>query len=162
MLSKEKEEKLKYFLESVNQVAHPSVPGSSVYLYDIGLIIIEDDSSVTIEDVFSVFPKDKAKLLEYKDGIVESEFIEQVVNLLENKKWIFIELKKDLDHQLINQLRNFSENNIVQLLDYKGKEIYNLKLPPESRIVVIVKRSFLEKEISYPYFFNIFGPVISL
>ena len=162
MIIKEQEEKLRYFLESVNQITHPVAPEYSEMLYDLGLIIFEDNSKARVNDILSVFPKNKVEVLKYDNNQHETPFIEKMVNLLENKKWILIDLKEDPGHNLINQLKHLSESNLMQLLDYKGKEVYNLKLPLESRIIAVVQRDFLEKEISYPYFLDIFGPIISL
>jgi len=162
MITKKQEKKLRFFLESVNQVSHPITLGSLEEIYDLGLIIFEKASKVTVDDIVSVFPKNKVEVLEYENNQYEATFIEKMANLLEDKKWILIDLKEDAGHNLINQLRHLSDNNIMQLLDYKGKEIYNLKLPLESRVVVVVQRDFLEKEISYPHFLDIFGPVLSL
>lgn len=162
MITQEQKSKLDYFLESVNQVTHPVALGSLEEIYDLGLVIFEKDSKATIDDILSVFPKNKVEVLKYENNKYEIPFIEKMVNLLENKKWILIDLKVDPGHNLINQLRHLSDDNVMQLLDFKGKEVYNLKLPVESRIVVVVQRDFLEKGISHPRFLNIFGPVLSL
>ena len=161
MLKKEQQDKLKLFLESVNQVTHALSPEVREPLYDLGLIIIEPDSKAKTKDILSVFPDGKAEILEYESKN-DASFAEKMADLINDKRWVFIELNGDPGHNLINQLRLLSEQNVMQLLDYKGSEIYNLKLPLESRIVVVVKRDVLEKEISYPNFLNIFGPVLSL
>ena len=162
MLTEKQKEELSYFLESVNQVTHPIAPESSRMLYDLGLIIFEDGSGAAVNDILSVFPKDKIEVLEYSNNKYENSFIEKMANLIENKKWALIDLEDDPGHNLINQLKHLSDSNIMQLLDFRGKEIYNLKLLAESRVIVAVRRDFIEKEISYPHFLNIFGPIISL
>lgn len=162
MLTHQQEEKMKHFLEAVNQVTHPTGLGSLEKIYDLGLIIFEKDCKATIDDIVSVFPENKVEVLKYENNKYEASFIEKMVDLLKNKKWILVDLKVDPGHDLINQLRHLSDENVMQLFNFKGKEVYNLKLPIESRIVVVVQRDFLEKEISYPYFLNIFGPILSL
>ena len=163
MINEQRKEKLKYFLESVNQISHQIAPEVAENVYDLGLIILENNSVISTEDIKNVFPsKCKVDVLEYNDDHYERPFIEKTAESIENKKWILIDLKKDPGHQLINQLKNLSNDNFIQLLDFKGKEIYNLKLPIESRLVVVVQRNLLEKQITHSNFLDIFGPVISL
>ena len=161
MLNSEQEEKTKYFLEALNKVSSPLLGRSGEGLFDLGLIVIEDGSQAKIEDLLRFFPQDKAKILKYNNKY-ETPFIEELTQLIEDRKWVLIDLVEDPGHQMINQLKNLANSNIMQILDYKDREIFNLKLPKESRIVIVVGRDFLENEVSYTGFISIFGPQISL
>lgn len=162
MLDTKQEEKIKYFLEALNKVKSSSSGIGREVLFDLGLVVTEDSSQAKIEDLLRFFSQDKAKILKYDNDKYENPFIEELTQLIENKKWVLIDLVEDPGHQMINQLKNLANSNIMQILDYKDKEIFNPKLSEESRIVVVVKRDFLENEISYPNFTSIFGPQISL
>jgi hypothetical protein len=162
MLKSQQKEKLNRFFEAVNLVSHPRGIGTKEEVFDLGLIILEKDTKVTLEDIQKELQKVKFEFLEYDEKVFWEEFLKKIVDALEKEKWILFNIKADPDHYFLNALKTLSEGNFIQALNFRGKEIFNFKLPLKSRIVCVIEREFLEKKLSYPYFLNIFGPIISL
>lgn len=160
-MTQSQKEKIKKFVEILDKVSHPNLPwAKNEKFYDLGLIIGEKGVKFGFDD----FKKAVGDARKYRFFTInrkseQDDFLKFLVETLEAKKWLVIEIKDDLRGKCLTQLKRLSELNSIQLLN---KEVFNLKLPEESRIVVIIDRDILEKKISYPYFIQLFGPKISL
>ncbi|MCD6148417.1 hypothetical protein J7J18_03535, partial [bacterium] len=98
----------------------------------------------------------------YDESIFDEDVIKKIIELFEKGKWIFLEIKKDIGSLLLTQLKNLSNHNFLQLVDYQGKDLVEIKIPEDSRIIIFVERNFIENKISYPHFYRIFGPTLSI
>ena len=88
--------------------------------------------------------------------------IEKIIDAFEKSKWVFLEIEKNISSPLLNQLKHLANHNVLQLLDYKGKDLFEMKMPKDSRLIVFSERDFIENKITYPHFYRLFGPTLSL
>ncbi len=130
--------------------------------FDLGLIVREPKSQINSEEIFNevnkLVPIEK---IIYNNSIFDEDVVEAIINIFEKEKWIFLEIKKDIGSLLFNQLKYLANFNSLQLIDYKGQDIFKMKMPKESRIIIFIERDFIENKISYPNFYTLFGPVLS-
>lgn len=151
-------EKLKTFLRLLKKVFRMKAPA-----FDLGLIVKEPKSRISPDEVFQEIKKevDIEKIIYDKDTSDE-DVIDKLVEIFDNGKWIFIEIKKDISSPLLNQLKHLANHNILQLIDYKGKDLAEIKMSEDSRVIIFAERNFIESKITYPHFYRLFGPVLSI
>ncbi len=153
-------EKLNTFIRLL-KIVHtmPPVVGQC----DLGLIVKEPKSKISSDDVLNEIKKivDIEKI-DYDQSVIDEDVIEKIIEAFEKNKWVFLEIKKDISSPLLNQLKHLANHNILQLLDYRGKDLVEIKIPENSRIIVFAERDFIENKISYPHFYRLFGPTLSL
>jgi len=88
----------------------------------------------------------------------EAKIIEKIKKAFLAKKWVILELKKNLSVGVYNQLKMLSMQNGIN--DVSGELV---KQPDESRVVVIARGETIRMvEKKYPDFKYLFGPVVSL
>lgn len=151
-------EKLKEFIQLLKRVKHPLR-----HTFDLGLIVREPGSKIKIQDILEEIQKEvPIEKMIYDEQITDEGIIEKIIEAFKRKKWVFLEIKKDIKSPLLNQLKHLVNYNSFQLIDYKGQHIFEMKMPEESRIIVFAEREFIENKISYPHFYLLFGPVLSL
>lgn len=151
-------EKLKEFLRLLEIIKHPFKK-----TFDLGLIIKEQKSKVESDEVFKEIQKEiEIEKIVYNKKVFDEDIMEKIINLFKEKKWVFLEIKKDIQSPLLNQLKHLSDYNSFQLIDYDNQNIFEIKMPEESRIIVFVERDFIESKISYPHFYKLFGPILSV
>ncbi len=128
--------------------------------FDLGLIVKEPKSKITSENVFNeikkIVPIEK---IIYDERTLDEEVMEQIVNIFEKEKWVFLEIKKDIGSPILNQLKHLANYNSFQILDFRGQEVFEMKMPENSRVIVFSERNFIENKINYPHFYTLFGPV---
>jgi hypothetical protein len=131
--------------------------------FDLGLIVKELGSQIEVEEVFEEIKKivDIERIV-YDETIFDEDAINKIVDAFQKNKWVFLEIKKDISSQLLNQLKHLANHNALQLIDYQGKDIFEMKMPENSRMIVFAERDFIENKISYPHFYRLFGPTLSL
>lgn len=154
-----KQEKLQIFIRLLQGPhRHPYLP-----LYDLGLIVKEPESKIAPEKAFKELQKivDIEKIV-YDQFSFDEETVEKIIEAFRNKKWVFLEIKRDVGDLLLNQLKHLSSSNSIQLFDFKGKDVFEMKMPKESRLIIFSKRDFIENKISYPHFYRLFGPILSI
>lgn len=131
--------------------------------FDLGLIIKEPKSKTEIEEVFSQVKKlVKVEKIIYSQSAIDEDIFEKIIDVFKNKKWVFLEIKKDLTSPFLNQLKHLSNYNSLQLVDYKRKDLFEMKIPKDCRLIVYGEREFIENKISYPYFYRLFGPTLNV
>lgn len=131
--------------------------------FDLGLIVKEPEGKVDASEIFNEIKKTvPIERIVYDESIFDEDVIKKIIELFEKGKWIFLEIKKDIDSLLLTQLKNLSNHNFLQLVDYQGKDLVEIKIPEDSRIIIFVERNFIENKISYPHFYRIFGPTLSI
>jgi hypothetical protein len=151
-------EKLKTFIHLLQKVQkQPS------QTFDLGLIVKELESQIEVEEIFEEIKKivDIERIV-YNETIFDEDVIDKIVNTFQKNKWVFLEIKKDIGSHLLNQLKHLANHNFLQLIDYQGKDIFEMKMPENSRVIVFAERDFIENKISYPHFYRLFGPTLSL
>jgi len=131
--------------------------------FDLGLIVEELGSQIEVEEVFEEIKKivDTERIV-YDEKIFDEDVIDKIVDIFRKNKWVFLEIKKDIKSPLLNQLKHLANHNCLQLIDYQGKDIFEMKMPENSRLIVFAERDFIENKISYPHFYRLFGPTLSL
>jgi hypothetical protein len=131
--------------------------------FDLGLIVKEQKSQIEVKEVFEEIKKivDIERVV-YDETIFDEDVIDKIVDNFRKNKWIFLEIKKDIGSPLLNQLKHLANHNLLQLIDYQGKDVFEMKMPENSRVIVFAERDFIENKISYPHFYRLFGPTLSL
>jgi len=131
--------------------------------FDLGLIVKELGSRVEVEEVFEEIKRTvNIERIVYDETIFDEDAIDKIVDTFQKNKWVFLEIKKDIGSFLLNQLKHLANHNFLQLIDYQGKDIFDMKMPENSRLVIFAERDFIENKISYPHFYRLFGPTLSL
>jgi hypothetical protein len=131
--------------------------------FDLGLIVKESKSQIEVKEVFEEIKKivDIERIV-YDETIFDEDTIDKIIDAFQKNKWIFLEIEKDIGNPLLNQLKHLANHNSLQLIDYQGKDIFEMKMPENSRVIVFAERDFIENKISYPHFYRLFGPTLSL
>ena len=131
--------------------------------FDLGLIVKESKSQIEVKEVFEEIKKivDIERIV-YEETIFDEDTIDKIIDAFQKNKWIFLEIEKDIGSPLLNQLKHLANSNSLQLIDYQGKDIFEMKMPENSRVIVFAERDFIENKISYPHFYRLFGPTLSL
>jgi len=131
--------------------------------FDLGLIVKESKSQVEVEEVFEEIKEfvDIERIV-YDETIFDEDVIDKIVDIFRKNKWVFLEIKKDISSPLLNQLKHLTNYNSFQLIDYQGKDIFEMKMPENSRMIVFAERDFIENKITYSHFYKLFGPTLSL
>ncbi len=131
--------------------------------FDIGLIVKEPQSVIDSNMVLEEIKKEvNIEKLIYDEHISDEDAINKMVEIFTKGHWLLLEIRKDISSPLLNQLKNLANHNLLQLLNYKGQDVCEIKMPVASRLVVFAERTFIETNISYPHFYKLFGPVLSL
>lgn len=153
-------ENLKTFIRLLQKVhTMPPLTGKS----DLGLIVKEPESKISSDKVLEAIKEIiNIEKITYDKSIFDEDVIKKIIEVFEKGKWIFLEIKKDISSPLLNQLKHLANHNILQLVDYKGQDLAEIKMPKNSRVIIFAERDFIEKKISYPHFYRLFGPTLSL
>lgn len=150
--------KLKDFFSALKSVKRQ--PGG---LFDVGLLIKEPKSKTNAEKLFQEMKKlTPTQNIIYDQSVTDEKTIKQLVDAFKKEKWVLLEIKKDISSLLLNQLKHLANSNNLQILNFNDKEVFEMKLPEQCRLIVLAERNFIENKISYPHFYRIFGPVLSL
>jgi len=151
-------EKLETFIKLLQKVRKQ--PNGT---FDLGLIIREPNSEVNYSEILEEIKKivDIEEIV-YDQSVFDEDIIEKLINAFEKEKWVFLVIKKDIGSTLLNQLKHLSNYNALQLLNYHGKDLVEIKMPENSKVIVFAERDFIENKITYPHFYRLFGPTLSL
>ncbi|MBT7556592.1 hypothetical protein HN615_06670 [Candidatus Woesearchaeota archaeon] len=156
------QEKIKHFLDIVekNIITNPL---SNKPLYENGLVVFENNNSdLSARDVFEILPKGKGVFITINNPHDYGEFIKTFSITNREGQWLIIDLQCDPHPKIIGALKKITEDNETVVSDFKGKELSLIKLNSKTRIVFCANRLLIEDKISYPYFYNIFGPILNL
>jgi len=151
-------EKLKMFIRLLQKVQkQPS------RTFDLGLVIKEPESKISAEEIFDeINTMVEIEKVTYDQLWSDEDVIDKIVEAFKKGKWVFLEIKKDIHSPLLNQLKHLANYNSFQLIDYQGQDIFEMKMPENSRVIVYAERDFIENKISYPHFYRLFGPTLSI
>ena len=131
--------------------------------FDLGLVVKESKNRVTSNKALEAIKKiTKIERIIYDKSMTDEDLIAKVIESFKGSKWIFIEIKKDIGSLLLNQLKHLANYNSLQLVDYQGKDLFEIKIPETARVIIFAERDFIEKKITYPHFYRLFGPTLNL
>jgi hypothetical protein len=151
-------EKLKTFIHLLQKVQK-----QLSQTFDLGLIVKELESQIEVKEVFEEIKKIvNIERIIYDETTFDEDVIDKIVDAFQENKWVFLEIKKDIGSPLLNQLKHLANHNLLQLIDYQGKDVFEMKMPENSRLIVFAERDFIENKISYPHFYRLFGPTLIL
>ena len=134
-------------------------------VFDIGLIIEEPsaEKSVSGEKIFreikNIVPIER---IVYNNSTDDENTTQKLISVFRKKNWAFLEIKKDIGSLFFNQLKHLSNHNFLQLLNYNNQDVFEIKMPEDTRIIVFAERNFIENKITYPHFYRFFGPTLSI
>ncbi len=152
--------KLDHFIEVLANMMSNTVANGKQPLIENGLIVLED-SECSFQDIVSTFASKQPEVITLSNPVDDHAFIQAVIQANENKQWLIVNLECDPHNSVITALKQLSEDNEFTITD-NSNQLIAVKLNPETRIVVCSKRSLIEEHITYPYFYNLFGPVLSI
>ena len=155
-------DKTRHFLDVVdkNSIVDPS---SNNPIFENGLVVFEGDSSkISAKDVFSLLPSGKGLFITLDNSFDYNEFIRNFSIANREGQWLVVDLQCDPHPDIIGIMKQVAEDNEATISGYKNKDLYPIKLNPKTRIVVCVNRNLAETVITYPFFYNLFGPNLSL
>ena len=151
-------EKLNTFIQLLRKVQK-----QSSRTFDLGLIVKEPNSEIDVNEIFDEVKKlVPVERIVYNESAIDEDIFEKIIKAFEENKWIFLEIKKDISSPLLNQLKHLANYNSLQLIDYQGKDVFEMKMPESSRVIIYVERDFIENKIAYPHFYRLFGPTLSI
>lgn len=162
MTKEELQEKIKHFLDILEKSIIIN-PLSNKPLYENGLVTFENDNSgLTASDIFEILPKGKGVFINIDNPYDYEEFVKTFSVINREGQWLVINLQCDPHPEIIGALKQITEDNEVTVPNSKGAELSLIKLNPKTRIVFCADRLLIEDKITYPYFYNIFGPILNL
>ncbi len=131
--------------------------------FDLGLIVKEPESQMSATEILEAIKNAKdIENITYDKSSIDEDIVENLVNIFQKGQWVFLEIRKDIGSPLLNQLKHLANFNSLQLIDYRGQDIFEMKMPENSRLIVFAERDFIENKFSYPHFYRLFGPTLSL
>lgn len=123
-------------------------------LFDNALAVIED-TSIDGGHIKDCFDKNKIVYVSINNPQNNSDFLSNLHQANKEGKTFVIYLDCDPHPDIISILKQLAETN-----EYVDENDTDQQLNKETRILVCAKRKLIEEKISYPYFYNLFGPVI--
>lgn len=127
---------------------------------DLGLIIIENKNSFS-KNFWQSLNK-KIFYLQLNDLSHQYQKVKNaILKAQKQKRILLLEINVDLDPWVVQILREISHFGTFNLHDERGNFKETIEISPGS-LIVIAKRDFIEKGISYPNFYNIFDSAIIL
>ena len=131
-------------------------------LFDSGLIILKKSNSAAVKSVLGALPKGKAVLMKLDNRHFTEEFFKKLVMVNREGQWLVVDCSCDPAPGVIQTLKQINQDNEFTFLHFEGKELFTMKMNPKSRVVFLIEDNVLEKEITYPYFTNLFGPILRI
>ncbi|MGB9681207.1 MAG: hypothetical protein ACPLXL_01540, partial [Minisyncoccia bacterium] len=123
-------------------------------VFDLGLIVKEPESKISSTEILEEIKKIVGiEKITYDKSATDEDVIENFINIFKKNKWAFLEIKKDIGSSLLNQLKHLANRNSFQLIDYQGKDVFEMKMPEKSRLIIFAERDFIENKITYPHFY---------
>jgi len=156
-------EELNHFFEVLEKVSVPKDPREPRKLiFDLGLVIFESNSSLKVKDVLNLLPEGKARFFELKDRHDADNFLKELVIANREGQWLLVDCQTDPPSGIIGILKQLGEDNSFTVPHFEEKELFQMELNPKTRIIVCINSDLLETKITYPFFINLFGPVIRI
>jgi len=125
-----------------------------------GLVIRKSGSPFDIKKIIADLPENI--LCEISQNSDDKKIISQIKSAFENKKWLIFYLS---DGVLLpawrEQLMRLRNSNHIFIQAKSFADTFFAEQPKETRIVAVIDEKNI-KEVEYPQFLNLFGPVIEM
>jgi len=162
-ISLDQKKELTLFFEALEKVKFPSDPREPGKLvYDLGLIVFESPLSPKTGDVYNLFPEGKTRLYKLDNPFDHERFLKELVLANREGQWFLVDCQADPSPTIIGILKQLSEDNAFTAPHFEEKELFRMELNPKTRVIFAIQTDFLETKITYPFFINIFGPIIRI
>lgn len=164
MVKKTKSQKdISHFLEVLEKVAvSPGGGEGATAIPDLGLIIFEKGSSFKVDDILKVMPEGKGLEVVIDNPWDKDLFTKKLVEANREGQYLVIDLRVDPHPKILAILKNLISLGSINTSHFEDKELFRVSLNPKTRLIFCAKRNILEEVITYPYFINLFGPILSL
>ena len=129
-------------------------------LVDSGLVVLKKNSSAKVRQIISLLPKGKAILMKLDNPYFADEFLKKLVMVNREGQWLIVNCSCDPAPMVIQILKQINQGNKFTIPNFEGKELFTMRMNSESRVVFMIGNDTLEKEITYPYFMDLFGPIL--
>ncbi len=160
---KQTAENLKDFFQAVQRVTHADPREPARQLYDMGLIIQERGTKTcTPITLDALLGQGRAHYFTLQNRYTADDFINVLVEANDNGLLLVVSCMADPAPAVITLLKQLSETGACTIPDANTKEAKVLSLHPDARIVFCLSSQTLEQIITYPYFINLFGPVLRI
>lgn len=145
---------LEEFIEAVQKEKLNNSPVS-------GLIVLKNkEMSEVISELVQKIPS--SVVCEISKDSKDQDILESFKNAFKNKKWLFVQLTDGtLSPLWREQLTRMRDSNAVFIQGKTFEETLFATQPEEMRLVVIVEEKNI-KNINYPEFLNLFGPLLEI
>jgi len=162
-ISNNLKEELDHFFEVLEKVKSPSDPRQPRKLvFDLGLVVFESHSSSDANNIFKILPKGKSRFFKLDNPYTFDDFLKELVIANREGQWLMVDCQVDPAPTIIGILKQLSEDNAFTVSHFEDKELFQMKLNPKTRLIFCIQSDFLETKITYPFFMNLFGPVIRI
>lgn len=127
---------------------------------DLGLIIVESKEARPEENFWREF--DKSALYHAIDSSESADsLVGEISQAQKENKRVIIDIKTDPYATTISLLKEISQFGKFNVKNAEGVTVERIAVAPGS-IICVAERDFIEKEITYPDFYNIFDSAFSL
>jgi hypothetical protein len=152
MVNNSQTNQLKKLFKSLELVSHS--PGQ---IFDLGLVVSNLATATEIAGL-----KDNLSTFILQDANNHPDFLLKALKQsFKEKKWLLIDWQVDnVNSDIYQLLRQLSADNMIQL-NNKDDKLDIIRLPAETRIVVLVHPQRMEQMGDYQ-FVKLFGPVLNL
>ncbi len=156
-------EEIENFFDVLENVFYPAdIREPNKLIYDLGLIIFEDETNIEAKDVFDLLPKGKARFYMLNNSYFYDDFVKELVIANREGQWLIVDCQADPAPTIIGILKQLSEDNTFTIPHFEGKELFRMELNTKTRVIFCIKSTLLEEKITYPFFINLFGPVLRI
>jgi TATA-binding protein-associated factor Taf7 len=118
------------------------------------LIIYGKESESALKQLQTSFGKEKIGVVSIQNANDAILFQSHLKSALYSGDVVLIDIKSDLHPTVIEMLKSFGEKNSYKDLD--------ISIDMSRPIICTASKEIIEATISYPYFYNLFGPVYHL
>lgn len=150
------------FLRSLESVTHTEPISPGVPLFDLGLIILEPESNASFDTLAHKVPALRRHDFALTDHSDYLQFATALTEANNRGIWLVVDCQADPSPTVITILKQLAEDNACTISNFDGQELTRVTLNAETRLLFIIPRLVLEEIITYPYFSNLFGPVLRI
>lgn len=156
-------EDLLNFSKELKVVTHASDPRSPKdKIFDLGLLMLAPGSDIAETELNSFMSESATHhfLLDSSNDYLKFAKAFFIAN--SEGKDLIVNCIADPSSNVISALKQLSEKNIFVMPNFNEQEFFSAPLNPKTRVIFIIKEDFLNEEITYPYFINLFGSVLRI
>ena len=150
--------KLTNFLNAVQNTAIRDISSSSNMAVIENALIIIEDKTAKFADILKLLKLKNTQVVDINDSNESESFTYSLISANKKGKLLIINLECDPLNDMITILKQLSEDNEFSVID--NDKLKFRRLNPATRIIVCAKRLLIEEKVTYPYFYELFGPVL--